>query len=114
MTKYHISSNGGAAICKAEIKCRLGGTHYATAEEAEIASLRDQLDHLLGKQEATDASPDADEAPAPAPVRYEVYNVHTDKAYGRTYSDRTRADAVATDACAGSGGWNYKVREVSA
>lgn len=46
-------------------------------------------------------------------MKYEVYDVRNDKAYGKSYTDRTRASAVATDACAGSGGWNYKVREVA-
>lgn len=45
--------------------------------------------------------------------QYEVYNVHTGEAASRPYAERTQASAVATDSNAGSGGWNYAVRDVA-
>lgn len=34
MTRYHISASGGVAVCKARLRCRLGGDHYISKAEA--------------------------------------------------------------------------------
>lgn len=44
---YHISSNGEPARCYAKVQCRLGGSHYSTAEEAKTAHLKEQITNLL-------------------------------------------------------------------